>query len=81
MAAIRLARPDDLDGVLEVGRQTWPATYVPLVGEEYVRNGLARWWTPEGTRPSLDDVYLKHTGRAYEATGNGALQASGGGRP
>jgi ribosomal protein S18 acetylase RimI-like enzyme len=55
MADIRLARPDDLDGILEVGRQTWPPTYVPLVGEEYVRTGLARWWTPEGTNPSLND--------------------------
>lgn len=67
MAAIRLARPDDLDGVLEVGRQTWPATYVPLVGEEYVRNGLARWWTPEGTRPSLDD------GRVWVAEVHGRI--------
>ena len=41
-------------------------------------------------RPSLDDVYLRHAGRAYavddreasaKATGNGARHEMGGGRP
>lgn len=48
MTEVRLARPEDLDGVLDVGRETWNATYVPLAGEAYVRKVLALWWTADG---------------------------------
>jgi ribosomal protein S18 acetylase RimI-like enzyme len=55
VAKIRLAGPDDLDAILDVGRETWQATYAPLAGDAYVRVGLAQWWTPEGTLPSIRD--------------------------
>ncbi len=55
MREIRLARPEDLDGVLDVGRETWRTTYVPLAGEAFVREGLSRWWTAEGTLPAIAD--------------------------
>ena len=55
MTEIRLARPADLAGILDVGRSTWPSTYTDLAGEEYVRNGLASWWTEDGTMPAISD--------------------------
>lgn len=55
MTAIRLAVPADVDGVLAVGRAAWPPVYTPLAGEEYVTEGLARWWTHEGTLPAIRD--------------------------
>jgi ribosomal protein S18 acetylase RimI-like enzyme len=62
MMEIRLARSEDLDGVLDVGRETWRATYVPLAGEAFVRNALALWWTVDGTLPSIADgrVWAAH---------------------
>jgi GNAT superfamily N-acetyltransferase len=67
MMEIRLARSEDLDGVLDVGRETWRATYVPLAGEAFVRNGLARWWTADGTLASIAD------GRVWVADADGQI--------
>lgn len=55
MPQIRLAVPADLHGILEVGRVTWPATYEPLVGEQYVRKALDSWWTEQGTMAAILD--------------------------
>ena len=51
---IRRAVPDDLEAVVAVGRLTWPATYAAIAGDDYVAMGLAKWWTPEETRPLVD---------------------------
>ena len=51
---IRRAVPDDLEAVVAVGRLTWPATYATIAGDDYVQMGLAKWWTPEETRPLVD---------------------------
>lgn len=67
MTDIRLARPADINGVLEVGRVTWPPTYTPLVGEEYVQQALASWWTEAGTMPAISD------GRVWVAEDNGQI--------
>ncbi|MEO3935577.1 GNAT family N-acetyltransferase [Dermatophilaceae bacterium Soc4.6] len=51
-----LVRPgvlDDLADVLDVGRRTWPATYGPIAGSDYVAMGLAKWWTAQATEPAL----------------------------
>ena len=50
---IRLADGDDLSGVLSVGHRTWPATYEPIAGPEYVSMGLAKWWTPDVVTTSI----------------------------
>ncbi len=50
---IRLADGDDLSGVLSVGHRTWPATYEPIAGPEYVAMGLAKWWTPDVVTTSI----------------------------
>ncbi|GAA1875094.1 GNAT family N-acetyltransferase [Lapillicoccus jejuensis] len=50
---VRVAGPSDLESVLDVGHRTWPPTYEPIAGPDYVRMGLAKWWTAEATRPAL----------------------------
>lgn len=67
MNEIRLARPEDLDGVLDVGRETWHATYVPLVGEAYVRKVFALWWTADATLAAISD------GRVWVAEVDGKI--------
>lgn len=46
---IRTADENDLLAVLDVGHRTWPVTYGPIAGDDYVAMGLAKWWTKEGT--------------------------------
>jgi GNAT superfamily N-acetyltransferase len=50
---IRAADGNDLVAVLDVGRRTWPVTYGPIAGEEYVAMGLAKWWTEDATIPAI----------------------------
>ncbi len=50
---VRQATGDDLQAVLEVGHRTWPATYVPIAGKDYVAMGLAKWWTEDATIPAI----------------------------
>lgn len=50
---IRPAEMSDLAAVLNVGRRTWPATYGPVAGDEYVEMGLAKWWTEDATTPAI----------------------------
>ena len=50
---IREADGNDLAAVLEVGKRTWPATYGPIAGEDYVAMGLAKWWTADSTIPAI----------------------------
>jgi GNAT superfamily N-acetyltransferase len=50
---IRAADRSDLAAVLDVGHRTWPATYGPIAGEDYVAMGLAKWWTEDATLPAI----------------------------
>ncbi len=50
---VRPATDADLDGILAVGHRTWPATYEPLAGADYVAMGLGKWWSAEATRPAI----------------------------
>ena len=50
---IRGAVGDDLTGVVSVGHRTWPATYEPIAGPEYVAMGLAKWWTSDVVTDSI----------------------------
>jgi len=50
---IRTADGNDLNAVLEVGHRTWPVTYGPIAGEDYVAMGLAKWWTKDATTPAI----------------------------
>ena len=50
---IRVADGNDLAAVLSVGRRTWPVTYEPIAGADYVAMGLAKWWTEDATIPAI----------------------------
>jgi GNAT superfamily N-acetyltransferase len=50
---IRAADGNDLAAVLDVGHRTWPVTYGPIAGEDYVKMGLAKWWTEDATIPAI----------------------------
>lgn len=50
---LREATGDDLHDVIAVGQQTWPVTYGPIAGKDYVAMGLAKWWTAEATIPAI----------------------------
>jgi GNAT superfamily N-acetyltransferase len=50
---IRLADGNDLAAVLDVGRRTWPITYEPIAGPDYVAMGLAKWWSDDATIPAI----------------------------
>lgn len=50
---IRPADGDDLTAVVDVGHRTWPTTYGPIAGDDYVAMGLAKWWTQEATIPGI----------------------------
>lgn len=53
MPNVRVAVESDLDGVLAVGHATWPGTYGPIAGPDYVKAGLEKWWSPESTLPAI----------------------------
>lgn len=50
---IREAAGEDLHDVVAVGLATWPATYGPIAGTDYVAMGLSKWWTEEATIPAI----------------------------
>ena len=50
---IRRATAADLDAVIDIGTRTWWGTYPPIAGGDYVRAGIARWWTPEAVLPAI----------------------------
>jgi GNAT superfamily N-acetyltransferase len=52
---VRVATEADLAAVAEVGRRTWPATYEPFTGPDYVTRGLAQWWSDDAIRRGLAD--------------------------
>ena len=53
VSTVREATGDDLDAVLRVGHRTWPVTYGPVAGDEYVAMGLAKWWTADAVIPAI----------------------------
>lgn len=70
MSADVVTRPatgDDLRAVINVGHQTWPPTYGPIAGDDYVSMGLAKWWTADATIPAI------RSGRATVAERDGQI--------
>ncbi|GAA2650625.1 GNAT family N-acetyltransferase [Paractinoplanes durhamensis] len=68
---IRDARAEDVDAIVAIGQQTWPATYA-FAGDEYVRDGLAAWWSPAAIARSLGDttVLVAEDGSGLVGVGN-----------
>lgn len=50
---VRPATEADLDAVIEVGHRTWPTTYEPIAGADFVAMGLAKWWSADAIRPLI----------------------------
>lgn len=70
VAVIRSATSDDVEAIRNVGLITWPATYA-FAGQEYVDQGLARWWSVEAIGGSL------HVTNTYVAEVDGVLVGMG----
>ena len=50
---VRRATEADVDAVMSVGHRTWPPTYGPIAGDDYVAMGLAKWWSAEATLTAI----------------------------
>ncbi len=50
---MRPANGNDLDGIVEVGREAWPATYGSIFSEDLVQMFLAKWWTKDAQIPAI----------------------------
>ncbi|CCH77032.1 putative Acetyltransferase [Nostocoides japonicum T1-X7] len=66
---IRTATPEDVDAVVAVGHGTWPATYEPIAGADYVAMGLAKWWSRDACLRTIEQ------GRTTVATVDGSVVA------
>lgn len=64
MVSVRRATSADVDSVRRVGFATWPATYGPLLGDEYVQRGLATWWSADRVLRGITDntTYIAQVG-------------------
>jgi ribosomal protein S18 acetylase RimI-like enzyme len=62
----RRATVADVAAVRAVGHAAWPPTYGPLAGDAYVADGLARYWSEEAVRRSVEK------NRTYVAERDGA---------
>jgi GNAT superfamily N-acetyltransferase len=73
---VRRATEADVDAVMSVGHRTWPPTYGPIAGDDYVAMGLAKWWSEEATitairagRMTVAEVVDRAHGDAGEVVG------------
>ncbi|GAB3165635.1 hypothetical protein GCM10027258_88730 [Amycolatopsis stemonae] len=55
---IRRAVEADVTAIAAVGHRTWPPTYEPLAGKDYVANGLARWWSGDLLRQAVARTFV-----------------------
>lgn len=77
MVSVRVATLADLDAVIHIGTTTWWATYPPIAGDDYVARGIARWWTPESTRPGVSAGRVRLAEDAGRPVGMAAYSVSG----
>lgn len=49
---VRAATDDDVEDIRRIGQATWPATYA-FAGDDYVADGLDRWWSAASIRSSM----------------------------
>ncbi|WP_418059111.1 GNAT family N-acetyltransferase [Pimelobacter simplex] len=74
---VRTAQADDVDAVREVGHRTWPPTYTPIAGADYVRTGLEQWWSRERTAQSIAAGRVLVAERAGAVVGMAAYTVEG----
>ena len=73
---VRKAERVDVDGIVAIGRQTWPLTY-SFAGAEYIEDGLARWWSAEAIEQSLHDTTVLVAGDDDGLRGMGNIDLRG----
>lgn len=64
---VRPADGNDLEGIVAVGRVTWPATYGSIFTKDLVEMFLAKWWTKDANVPAI------RSGRAFVAEIDGRI--------
>lgn len=77
MVSVRVATLADLEAVIDIGTTTWWATYPPIAGDDYVVEGLARWWTPESTRPGIEAGRVRVAEESGRPVGMASYSVSG----
>lgn len=55
---VRQATDADVAAIVDVGHRTWPATYEPFTGPDYVARGLATWWSVDAIRRGLANTVV-----------------------
>lgn len=53
MIEVRKAELADVEGIRQIGLQTWPAAYGGLVSEQFIADGLAQYWSPEAVERGM----------------------------
>ncbi|MDX2972017.1 GNAT family N-acetyltransferase [Kribbella solani] len=53
MIAVRPATLSDAEAVRQIGLTTWPVAYAGLVPDEFITDGLAKWWSPEAVERGI----------------------------
>ncbi len=58
--AVRLATESELVAVRFIGFATWPQTYAPIAGVDYVVSGLDEYWNAESIRAAIrsGNIYI-----------------------
>ncbi|WP_430592109.1 GNAT family N-acetyltransferase [Humidisolicoccus flavus] len=56
---IRPAAPEDVHAVRFVGFVTWPSTYGPRNGAEFVVSGLDAYWSADAITGAIDSGYIE----------------------
>lgn len=52
---VRAAAPKDVAAIKYIGHESWPVTY-SFAGRGYIDDGLARWWSDDAIRHSLQST-------------------------
>lgn len=73
---IRDATEDDIDAIIGIGHRTWPSAY-GFAGDEYVRSGLATWWSTAAIERSLRDTTVLVAAEGPELVGIGNIDLRG----
>ncbi|GAA1553859.1 GNAT family N-acetyltransferase [Kribbella hippodromi] len=55
MIAVRRATLADANAVRQIGLTTWPVAYAGLVPDDFIADGLAKWWSLEAVERGITD--------------------------
>lgn len=69
---VRVATGNDVERVRAIGLATWPSTYA-FAGDDFVRHGLATWWSTEAVARGIADTVTLVVESAGDLVGMGNL--------